>query len=36
MQLRDELNSIRSELETEGHDLPTHKTDPAEFYDGAR
>ncbi len=33
---QDQLNSIRSELEAEGHDLPIGKTDPAEFDDGAR
>ena len=36
LRLSDELNSIRSELEIEGHDLPIHKTDLAEFDDGAR
>jgi hypothetical protein len=33
---QDQLNSIRSELEAKGHDLPIGKTDPAEFDDGAR
>jgi hypothetical protein len=36
LQLSDEFNNIRSELEAEGHSLPIHKTDPAEFDDGAR
>ena len=33
---QDQLTAIRSELESEGHDLPIGKTDPAEFDDEAR
>ncbi len=33
---QDQLNTIRSELEAEGHDLPIGKTDAAEFDDAAR
>ncbi len=31
----DQLNAIRSELEVEGAFLPIHRSDPAEFDDGA-
>jgi len=32
---QDELNAIRSELETDGEWLPIHKTDPLEYDDEA-
>jgi hypothetical protein len=33
---QDQLNSIRSELEQEGHNLPIARTDPVEFDDESR
>ena len=32
----DEINAIRSELESDGEWLPIHKSDPAEFDDESR